>query len=349
MARFFHPLLRVLASATHRELAAQVSYLKAENEILRSKLPKRVTVTDAEKARLVKLGTKVGSAIRELITIVSPRTFTRWVNGATVKHTTPRRKPGRPRTEQEIVDLVVQMAKDTGWGYTKILFELRKLGIKICRTTVKNILVSHGFDPGPERGEGSWDQFIKMHAKTLWACDFLSKKVLTKHGLIDYFVLVFINIATRRVIATPATPNPNEEWVVQQARNVVMDIEDTGMKIEHLIHDWDTKFTAQFRGLFEYEGVEIHRVGPQKPNQNAYVERWIQSCQQECLDHFIVLGEKHFNHLVGEYVEHFNTERPHSAIGRAPCGTDPPTEPVGQIECHERLGGLLRHYCRRAA
>ncbi len=81
MARFFHPLLRVLASATHRDLAAQVQYLKAENEVLRSKLPKRVTVTDAEKARLVKLGTKVGSAIRELITIVSPRRFTRWIIG----------------------------------------------------------------------------------------------------------------------------------------------------------------------------------------------------------------------------------------------------------------------------
>ncbi|HEX9707981.1 MAG TPA: hypothetical protein VGA24_10125, partial [Steroidobacteraceae bacterium] len=77
MARFFHPLLMILASATHRELVAQIQYLKAENEILRSKLPTRVVVTERERLRLVKVGTRVGAAIKELISIVTHRTFQR--------------------------------------------------------------------------------------------------------------------------------------------------------------------------------------------------------------------------------------------------------------------------------
>ena len=83
------------------------------------------------------------------------------------------------------------MVKDNGWGLGRILGELKKLGIrKICKTTVRNILLEYGFDPGPKRGEGTWDDFIKIHTKTLWACDFFSKKVWTIGGLVEYFVLV---------------------------------------------------------------------------------------------------------------------------------------------------------------
>lgn len=351
MARIFHPLLLILANATHRELAAQVQYLKAENEILRSKLPDRITVTERERRRLVKLGTKVGSAIKELITIVTHRTFQRWV-AATKKQPKAqqraKRKPGRPRTPEDIREQVLRIARETGWGYTRILGELKKLGIHtVSKTTVRNILKEAGLDPGPERGKGSWDEFLRIHAQTLWACDFLSKKVWTLGGLVDYFVLVFINIETREVIATPATASPNSAWVAQQARNFIHDVEAADRKVTHLIHDWDTKFTAQFDAIMESEGVSIHRVGPVKPNLNAYIERFIQTIQQECLDHFIVLGEKHLNHIVCEYVEHYNTERPHMAIGAVPRERD--NEPAaGNIVCETRLGGLLQHY-RRAA
>jgi hypothetical protein len=90
-------------------------------------------------------------------------------------------KRGRPRTDKEIREIIVRLAKENGWGYTRILGELRKLGIRrASRSTVINVLKQHGLDPGPQRGEGSWDEFLKIHAKTLWACDFLSKKVCTK-------------------------------------------------------------------------------------------------------------------------------------------------------------------------
>lgn len=308
MARFFHPLVRILANATQREMVRQIEYLKTENEILRSKLPKRITVTPAERARLVKVGRKVGAAIKNLITIVSPQTFRRWVNG----EKRPKRsiKRGRPRTPEEIRELIIRIAKETGLGYTRILGELKKLGIhKISRTTVINILKAEGLDPGPKRGKGSWDEFLKIHAKTLWACDFLSKKVWTKFGRVEMYVLFFIHLESRRVFVTPPTAHPNEAWVQQQARNIIMHVEDQGEKVEHLLHDYDTKFTASFDAIMETEGAVIHKVGPQKPNLNAYIERFIQTIQVECLDHFVVLGEKHLSYLVNEYVDFYNTQR----------------------------------------
>ena len=198
MARLLHPLLLLLARATENELVRYIEYLKGENRILRSKLPKRIAVTPAERTRLVKLGKPLGSAIKELIIVVSPRTFARWVSGNSSKGTP--RKPGRPRKPEEIRQLIVQMAKDTGWGYKRILGELEKLRIRnISRSTVARILKEHGFDPGPKRGHGTWHEFVQRHSKTLWATDFFTKKVWTPRGLVEYYVLFFIHIDTRRV------------------------------------------------------------------------------------------------------------------------------------------------------
>jgi hypothetical protein len=113
MAKLLHPLLMVLARATDRELARMVDYLKAENEILRARLPKRIVTTPAERARLVKVGKPLGTAIKELITIVTPRTFARWLAAEKPKKRPANpRKPGRPTTPEAIRELVVQMAKE---------------------------------------------------------------------------------------------------------------------------------------------------------------------------------------------------------------------------------------------
>src|SRR5581483_8936074 len=197
MEAVFQSLLLLIARATDRELARQVQYLKAENDILRSKLPRRINVTPKERQRLLKFGKPLGTAIKDLISIVSPRTFLRWLQGeeeATKKGTRPPR-PGRPRTPEEVRELVLKLARENGWGYTRILGELKKLGArKICRSTVVNILKEAGLDPGPKRGEGTWDEFLKRHAETLWACDFFSKRVWTAGGFVEMFVLFFIHL-----------------------------------------------------------------------------------------------------------------------------------------------------------
>src|SRR5262249_50031395 len=156
-------------------------------------------------------------------------------------------KPGRPRTPDEIRDLVVQIARDNQWGYTRALGELKKLGIRnVSRSTVVNILKDAGLDPGPKRGEGTWDDFVKRHAATLWACDFLSVRSVTLTGCVDLFVLFFIHLGTRRVIVSSATANPDGAWVAQQARNASMEMDDLGLPAQFLLRDHDTKFTSSF-------------------------------------------------------------------------------------------------------
>ncbi len=352
MARVFHPLLKLIANTDHRKLVHQIQYLKAENEVLSARVKGRIIVTPKERRRLIKFGRMVGPAIKGLITVVTYRTFQRWLADARKPKAErlAKRKPGRPRKPEEVRQLVVRIGTEMGCGYAKVLGELKKLGVhKICKSTVRNIMVEAGLDPSPDRGEGSWYQFLKMHADTLWACDFFGKKIWTLGGLVDYYILFFIHLETRQVIAYPATAQPDGEWVAQQAKNFIQDAEAEGLEIGHLIHDWDTKFTQWFDQILVDEDAEIHRVGPAKPNLNAYAERFVQTIQQECLDHFIVLGEKHLNHLVYEFVQYYNHERPHMVIGKVPRQRGDPRPSNAPVHCRIRLGGLLRHYYRSAA
>jgi putative transposase len=169
-----------------------------------------VILTPSERRRLVKYGRDLGPAIKNVITIVTPRTFARWLSGERTKPSsrTPPRKVGRPRTPEEIREVVVRIGSENGWGATRVLGELIKLGVRIGRTTVVEILKEHGLDPGPERGEGSWSEFFRRHAETLWACDFFSKKVWTMQGLVDVFVLFFIHVGTRRIHIAGMTMHP---------------------------------------------------------------------------------------------------------------------------------------------
>jgi len=353
MPNLVQALLLLLAAATEKELARQVQYLKAENRILRDKLPKRITITLQERARLVKYGKPLGAAINQLITIVVPETFARWVREAKQKRSN-NSKRGRPKKRPALRRLILKIARDTDWGYTRVLGEVRKLTTqKISRQSVAKIMREAGLDPGPKRGEKTWDEFIKIHGATLWQCDFLSKKSWTLNGLRGLYLLVFLNVGTRRVYVAPATAHPNQEWVIEQTKAFVEHACREELSVELVFHDADSKFGAAFDESLTVNGVQPRRLQPRSPNLNAFVERWIQSVQVECLDHFMVFGEAHLNHLVAEYVAHFETERPHQGldnrliIARNAPSNDVPS--LGNLNCRERLGGLLRHYERRAA
>ena len=318
MKAVFQSFLLMLATATDRVLAKQVQFLKIENQILRGKLPKRITVTPQERQRLIKYGRPLGAAIEHLIGIVSPRTFLRWL-GAEQPSATKPGKPGRPRTEVEIRDLVLRLARETGWGYTRILGELKKLGVRaICRSTVINILKEHGLDPGPRRGLGTWDEFLKRHAVALGATDFFSKPVWTQAGLVDYFVLCFIHLGSRRVYVSGLTAQPDRAWTVQQARNVAMHFAEQPVKPAILLRDYDGKFAPEFDAILEADGVTVKKVGPHAPNLNAIAERFVQTAKSECLDHFIVFGEDHLRHLVFSFQDYYNELRPHQAKDNLP-------------------------------
>jgi hypothetical protein len=210
----YQSFLRLLATATDKALARYLQFLKSENEILRSKLPKRITVSAEERRRLLKFGKPLGAAIKDLITIVSPRTFARWASGEKRqrKKFDPSATLGRPRTDNAIRDLILKLARETGWGYTRILGELKKLGVRsIARSTVVNILRENGLDPGPKRGEGTWDEFVSQHAQTLWACDFFSKNIcldVERPGGILHFLRDSLRLAANSHNWHDAAPRP---------------------------------------------------------------------------------------------------------------------------------------------
>jgi putative transposase len=356
MPRFIQPLLLLLARLTDRQLAGVVQYLKAENEILRARLPRRITVTPREKQRLIKFGRPLGGAIKHLITIVSPRTFARWVKGDE-PGARVRRGPGRPRTSVDLQELVLRIARETGFGFDRILGELKKLGLgSICKSTVANILKEAGLDPGPKRGEHTWAEFLRIHAATLWQSDFFSHKVLTWSGWKEYFVLAFIHVGSRRVVVSPGTLKPDAAWVQQQAAAFLGHLAAVGQDpaATILFRDRDGKFGAPFDDPLKAAGVDVRKTPVRSPNLNAYIERRGQSLKVECLDRVLALGETHFNYLVSQYVEHYLLERPHQSLGNRPLpdvGTpEPPILPFPKagVVCHSRLGGLLKSYARAA-
>ena len=359
MARIIHPLLSLLASATRQELARQVAYLKEENRLLRARLPKKIVATDKEKRRLLRVGKKLGTQLKELMSLVTYPTFARWVREKEdgpkkEKKPEPRKKPGRPRTPEDVKDLVIKIRTDTGLGYTRIMGELRKLGIKISRQTVKNILAEAGLAPDPDESNDSWAKFLQRHAHTLWQCDFVTKRMWTISGFVDLYLLVFIHLETRRCWISPCTASPDSAWVSQQARNFRMDAEDLDLPAKMVMRDNDTKFSKQFDAVFEECGTRIKRNTPCSPNLRAHVERFIQTLKVECLDNFVIVAQRHLNYVCREFAAHYNRERPHEARDHLPpeCEVEPDiaeTISMRDVVCSTRLGGLLRSYSRRAA
>ena len=166
--------MTLLATATDIQLRRRIEFLKAENEILRARLPDEIHTRHAERVKLLKFGLPHGMAIEALVTIVSPSAFYRWRREASRGKARKRRTHGK---SQLLRDLVIEVARSTGFGYSKILGELRRLGIsRICRQTVKNILKEEGIEPSPKPSRGTWGEFLKAHAETLWACDFFTKR-----------------------------------------------------------------------------------------------------------------------------------------------------------------------------
>ncbi|MFO0826744.1 MAG: integrase core domain-containing protein [Phycisphaerales bacterium] len=358
-----HQLLFAIASSSHRELARQVRYLREENRILRSKLPARIKVTDDERRTLAKLAKALGPIASQLVSIVSPRSLQRWIKAWCAprrkgKRKAPRCKPGRPGISDQMRDLVMRMSRENGWGSLRIVGELRKLGIAPpSRATVANLI--RGAGKRPPKGDGpTWDEFVRMHALTLWQCDFITKRVWTLRGPVLRHVLFFINAATRRVVALPSTARPTPEWCAEQAERFVDEANAAGLPKPTIVtRDRDGKYGTEFDAGLRRRGVRPQALPARSPNLNAYAERWVQSIQDECLDRFVCVGGRHLDHLVAQYVEHYHRDRPHQGIGnRAPvprAGAPRPEARAGgdrtvpRLRRVARLGQLASY--RRAA
>ena len=347
-----------LSAWVNRRQQQIIEFQNAEIEALLKKLgKKRVLLTDDQRRLLAVQGKVLGrKALIELTTIVTPDTILRWHRDLVAKKwdysDRRRKKPGRPRVRQVIVDLVLRLAKhNPTWGFDRIQGALANVGYHICDTTVGNILKAHGVQPAPDRQRtGSWSTFLKAHWEVLAAIDFTTIEVWTKGGLVTFYLLFVMELKTRRVHFVGCTANPHEAWMIQTARELT-NFEDgflTGKR--YLLMDRDTKFCKAFRDILRGEGVDSVRLSPQSPNLNAHIERFFGSLKSECLDKMIFFGQRSLQNAVRQFLAHYHGERNHQGLSNKIIE---PREEVGQdhgeIECRNRLGGLLRYYHRKAA
>jgi len=287
-----------------------------------------------------------GGHRRHLRLIVSPRTLLRWhADLVRRRWAYPRRNPGRPRTAQALRALVLEMARDNpAWGYRRIHGELTGLGSKLAPSTVSQILKDAGIDPAPRRAGHTWREFLAGQANAILAADFFHADTVFLRRV---YVLFFIEHGTRRVHLAGITTHPTGAWVTQQARNLLMNLDDHADGLKFLIRDRDAKFTAAFDAVFTAAGVRIIKTPVQAPRANAIAERWIGSARRECLDRMLLTGERHLRLVLGEYADHYNGHRPHRTLKQNPPGgrSHPPAAVTSmRVLRRDRLGGLIREY-----
>ena len=245
-----------------------------------------------------------------------------------------------------------RMAKENPtWGYDRIQGALSNLGHVISSTRVANILKEHGIEPAPDRKrQSTWKDFLQAHWEVLASVDFTTIEVWTKSGLVTLYLLLVMELVTRRVHFAGSTSNPDEPWLLQVSRNLT-DAEDGFLRgKKYLLMDRDAKFSDAFRAMLKQTGVEPLRLPPRSPNLTPHIERFIRSVKDECLHRMVFFGERAVQTAVVSFLGHYHQERNHQGLDNKLI--EPGEEAgrtAGEVVCRDRLGGILRYYYRKAA
>jgi putative transposase len=339
-------LLAVIGWLDRREREA-MAYLIEENRVLRRQIGgRRLQLTDDDRRRLAVRAYRLGrEGLRDVATLVTPDTLLRWHRQLVArKWTYPRQRTSRWGALAEIRQLIVRMAEENPkWGYTRIQGALKNLGHQVGRSTVARILKAQGLPPAPTRPT-SWQTFLRAHWGAIAAADFFTTEVWTGQGLVTFYTVFVIDLASRRVHILGTTPHPDEMFMRQIVRTLTMaDAETCGV----LICDRDAKWSASVRERLIEAGIRVVQTPYQAPNANAYAERFVRSIKEECLDRIIPIGAGHFQRAGTEFVAHYHRERNHQGLENALIERAP-TANGGRVHRQARLGGLLNYY-RRAA
>ena len=349
-------ILAYITGTVDQELLLRNEYLVAENRILMEQLKGRLRLSDPQRKTLAEIGYRLGrKALADVANVVKPDSILGWYRKLVAQKfdgSNARRTVGRPQISEEVEGLIVRMAREnSGWGYDRIAGALHNLGHTVSDQTIGNVLRRHDIPIAPERKtKTTWAEFIRRHKAVLSATDFLSVEVLTLRGLVTYYILFLIHIETRRVEVAGITQHPDERWMQQMARNLTMDEWGFLQNCRYLIHDRDTKYTKSFQTIIEAGLVKPVKLPARSPNLNAYAERWVRSVKEECLSKLILFGETSLRRALDNYLPHYHEERNHQ--GKSNVLLFPQTNrslPEAPVDCRERLGGLLRHYHRKAA
>jgi len=338
--------LLLLLRSEKSELAVEVVVLRHEVAVLRRQVA-RPALRPSDRALLAGLSRLLGG--RRLGRVfVQPATLLRWHRDLVRRRWTYPHRSGRPGVPAGTVEIVLRLAKENpNWGYRRIHGELATVGIGLAPSSVWAILRRHGIDPSSGRTGPTWAEFLKSQASSMLACDFFTVDAVLLRRL---YVLFFIELDTRRVYVSGITANPTGAWVTQQARNLAMVLAERARRVRFLVRDRDAKFTASFDEVFRSERIRIIRTPVRAPRANAFAERFVGTIRRECLDRMLILIRRQLELVLAEYVDHYNTHRPHRSLDQtAPLSRPrcrPPTSPpdATQLRRSDRLGGLIHKY-----
>ncbi len=276
---------------------------------------------------------------RSALIVLQPETIVRWHRRGFRAYWAFKSRPrgGRPRVDPEVRRLIRHMwSANPTWGKRRVQAELAKLGISVSDSTVRRYRPSR-----PRPPSASWRAFLDNHLWDLVALDFF---VVPSIDFRVLYVLVILAHHRRRILHVNVTAHPTAAWTAQQLREAFTERDAP----RYLLHDRDAIFGQEFRSTVEALGAKDVLTAPASPWQNAYCERVIGSLRRECVDHVIVLGERHLLRVVREYASYYNLARPHRALDDdAPLGR--PVELPGSgdvIVAEPRVGGLHHRYRR---
>jgi len=281
------------------------------------------------------------SGWRSALMLVQPETVIRWQRTAWRRYwawkSRRRRGPGRARVPSEVQELIRRLARENPlWGSMRIVGELRKLGYHVSARTVRRYRREVLRRPPSQ----SWRTFLRNHAPHIWAADFFTLETLTLKTL---YVFLFISHCRRKLVHVNVTPHPTAEWVWRQ----LIQATPWGQQPKYLIRDRDCCYGGSFKSRAGKIGVQTILTPVQAPKANAIAERVVGTLRRECLDHMIIINEGHARRVLREYIAHYNSARPHRALGlESPAGPPARAGPpaAGQIIARPVLGGLHHEY-----
>jgi putative transposase len=285
---------------------------------------------------------RLWSGWQDVLVLVQPRTVVAWQQKRFREHwrrLSQSSKPGRPAIAKEVRELIRTMSQaNPTWGSPRIIGELRKLGIDVAKSTVEKYRVRPRTPPSP-----TWKAFLHNHVRDFVSMDFLVVPTVTYKVL---FVLVMLAHERRRVVHVNVTEHPTEQWTIQQ----VVEAFPWDETPRYLLRDRDRIYGASFRQRVRNIGIEEVLIAPRSPWQNPYIERLIGSLRRECLDHVIVLNERHLTHVLWTYLAYYHRWRTHLALDKD-CPQPRPVHPSehSKVIAIPEVGGLHHHYERRAA
>ena len=346
MSRILYRLITMLARLavrSGRSKDLEIIVLRHQLTVLRRQI-KRPVLDHADRTLLGAIAAAFPRP-RRTGWIVTPDTLLRWHRRRIARHSThAMRGPGRPPTSDQIRRVVLRLAAENPtWGYRRIHGELASLGHDVASSTVWQILKTSGIEPAPGRTEVTWSHFL--HSQAAVACDFFTVDTAL---LRRYYVLFFIHIPTRQVFYAGVTANPTGAWTALAARNLFLRHADQLAGSRALVRDRGSQFIDTFDEIFRTEGLKILKTPVRTPVANAFAERWIGTIRRELLDRTIVWNQQQLDRLVVDYIDHYNTHRPHRSLAqRPPLAAEAPPPVQGRhlrVVKSTRCHGLINEY-----